>query len=98
MSDLEKALAAAAQASVMNSHKPPAPSTAALIDRLAICAASLDHLAAKAVGEYKPYFADRAQQCHSWLADLQEGRRIGGHRLGDEDIIGGLREFEAMAL
>jgi hypothetical protein len=57
------------------------------------CAAGLDYLAAKGVGEYKPYFADRARQCRSWAADLKEG-----HRSGDADIIGGLKEFERLAL
>ena len=65
------------------------------IDREAghFCAAGLDHLAAKAIGDYRAYYGDRARQCRSWLADLKEG-----HRVGDEDIIGGLREFEALAL
>ena len=37
--------------------------------------------------------ATRAAQCRSWLVDLQDGRRI-----GDADIIGGLGEFEGLAL
>ena len=74
-------------------HKAPAPSTAELIERLATCAAGLDWREEKAAGEYKAYFADRARQCRSWLADLRAG-----HRIGDEDIIGGLIEFESLAL
>ena len=76
-----------------SSHKAPMPSTAELIQRLATCAAGLDHLAGKAVDEYKAYYGDRARQCRSWLADLKEG-----HRVGDGDIIGGMEEFEALAL
>ena len=75
------------------SHQAPMPSTAELIARLATCAAGLDHLAAKAAGEYRDYFSDRARQCRTWTADLQEG-----HRTGDADIVSGLIEFEAMAL
>lgn len=74
-------------------HTAPQPSTAELLERLAICAAALDHLSAKAAGDYKPYFSDRADQCRTWLADLRAG-----HRIGDESIVGGLIEFEALAL
>ena len=74
-------------------HRAATPSWAELIIRLDACVEALDHLAAKVAGEYRGYYADRALQCGSWLADLKEGRRI-----GDEDIIGGLREFEALAL
>ena len=76
-----------------STHKAPLPSTAALIDRLTVCAAALDHLAAKAVGDYKPYFGDRARQCRKWLDDLREGLRV-----DVEYIAGGLEEFEALAL
>lgn len=76
-----------------SAHKAPTPTTAELIARLDTCALALDHLAAKAIGEYHEYFGDRARQCRSWLADLKDG-----HRIGDEDIVGGLREFERMAL
>lgn len=76
-----------------SAHTAPTPTTAELLARLDHCAAALDHLAGKAQGEYVAYFADRARQCRSWLADMQEG-----HRIGDEDIIGGLKEFEALAL
>jgi len=47
----------------------------------------------KAAGDYKAYFADRARQCRSWAADLRAG-----HRIEDEDIVGGLIEFETLAL
>jgi len=76
-----------------SSHKAPQPSTAELIERLATCAAGLDWREEKAAGEYRAYFADRARQCRAWLADIKAG-----HRIGDEDIIGGLIEFEALAL
>ena len=76
-----------------SAHKAPVPSTAELIERLATCAAGLDWREEKAAGEYRAYFADRARQCRSWLADLKAG-----HRIEDEDIIGGLIEFEALAL
>jgi len=75
------------------SHEAPQPSTAALIARLGTCAAGLDHRALKAAGEYRDYYAERAQQCRSWAADLKED-----HRIGNEDIVGGLREFEQIAL
>jgi hypothetical protein len=75
-------------------HKAPTPSAAELIARLATCAAGLDHLAAKAEGEYKPYFSDRAQQCRKWLADLKEE----GFQVDAEYIAGGLAEFEGLAL
>lgn len=73
-------------------HTPPLPTPAELQDRLAVCAAALEHLAAK-VPDCRDLYADRAAQCRSWAADLKEG-----HRVGDQDIIGGLREFEALAL
>lgn len=76
-----------------SAHTAPTPSAAELIARLDHCAAALDHLAAKAAGEYRDYFSDRARQCRTWTADLQEG-----HRTGDADIVSGLIEFEAMAL
>ena len=71
-----------------SSHTAPLPTPAELCGRLATCAAALDHLAAKAAGEYRDYWADRARQCRSWLADLQEG-----HRVGDEDIVGGAQRL-----
>jgi hypothetical protein len=74
-------------------HKTPRPTKAEFIARLVTCAAVLHLRAEEAEGEYKPYFADRAQQCRKWIADLKEG-----HRVGDADIIGGLQEFEALAL
>jgi hypothetical protein len=64
------------------------PTKAELMARLILCAAILDIRAA--ANEYKPIFADRASQCRKWIADLQEGRQ-------DEDIIGGLAEFEVLA-
>jgi hypothetical protein len=76
-----------------SAHEAPKPSKGELIDRLTVCAAGLDHRAAKSAGEYVAYFSDRARQCRSWLADLQDG-----HRGVDEDIIGGLAEFERLAL
>jgi hypothetical protein len=60
-----------------SSHEAPAPTKIELIARLITCAAALHLRAEKADGEYKPYFADRAQQCRSWAADLKEGHRIG---------------------
>ena len=49
------------------------------------CAAGLDWRAEKAVGEYKPYFADRAQQCRSWAADIKEGHRADIEHIGRPD-------------
>jgi hypothetical protein len=69
------------------------PSTAEMIERLATCAAGLDHLAGKAAGEYQAYFDDRAQQCRKWLADLKEGVQVDA-----EYITGGITEFEGLAL
>jgi hypothetical protein len=63
-------------------HRVATPSWPELIINLGACAEALDHLAEKALGEYRGYYADRALQCRLWLADLKEGRRI-----GDEDII-----------
>ena len=75
------------------STKAPTPTPAELIERLTTCAWGLDHLAAKAVGEYKAYFGDRAEQCRKWLADLKEGFQVNA-----EYIAGGLAEFEQLAL
>ena len=73
-------------------HTAPTPTPAELIARLVVCTAALSHLADKASGEYVAYFADRAEQCRKWVRDLKEGR-------ADLDyIVGGLSEFEAMAL
>ncbi len=72
-------------------HSAPLPTKIELLARLIVCAAALHLRAEEAVGEYKPYFADRAQQCRKWITDLREGR-------GDvERIAMGLAEFEAMA-
>ena len=76
-----------------SSFAAPLPTPAELCGRLSTCAAALEHLAAKVEGEYRDYWGDRARQCRSWLADLREG-----HRVGDADIVGGLKEFEALAL
>ena len=76
-------------------HAAPQPSTSELIARLGKCAAGLDHRAKKAEGEYRAYFADRAQQCRSWLADIKSGH-ASPERI--EDIAGGLVEFEGLAL
>ena len=76
-----------------SAHEAPTPTIAELIERLTTCAWGLDHLAVKAQGEYKPYFADRAQQCRKWLADLKEGVQVDA-----EYIAGGLEEFEQLAL
>ena len=76
----------------MNPHATSAPTKAELLARLIVCAAALHLRAEEAEGEYKPYFADRAQQCRKWITDLREGR-------GDvEHIAGGLAEFEGLAL
>jgi len=73
-------------------HTASTPTKAELLARLITCAAALHLRAEKAVGGYKPYFADRAQQCRKWAADLRESQ-------GDvEHITVGLAEFEAMAL
>ena len=76
-----------------SSHTAPLPSPAELCARLEACALALEHLSNHSGGEYSRYWHDRAAQCRSWLADVKEG-----HRVGDEDIVAGLREFEAMAL
>jgi hypothetical protein len=78
----------------MNPHatRETQPTRAELMARLITCAAVLDIRAAEAVGEYRPYFADRAWQCRKWIADLREGHRQ------DEDIAEGMAEFEALAL
>lgn len=65
---------------------------AELLARLLVCATALHLRAEEAAGEYKPYFADRAEQCRSWAAGLKEGRA------DLEYIANGLAEFEAMAL
>ena len=75
-----------------SAHSRPTPTPAELITRLTSVAAALDHLAAKAVGEYKPYFGDRARQARKWGADIREGQADLAY------IAGGLQEFEAMAL
>jgi hypothetical protein len=75
-----------------SAHTAPTPTTAELIARLTTCAAGLDHRAAKAVGEYKPYFQDCARQCRKWVDDLKEGQP------DVEYITGGLIEFEGIAL
>ena len=76
-----------------SAHAAPVPSKAELIARLDTCAAGLDHLAGKAEGDYKAYFADRAAQARSWAADLKDG-----FRTDLEYITGGLIEFEGLAL
>ena len=69
------------------------PTKIELMTRLIACAAVLALRAEKADGEYKPYFADRAQQCRKWVADLRDC-----HRSSDlEHIADGLQEFEALA-
>ena len=68
-------------------------SQAELVERLDTCAAGLRWQAARALGEYKDYFADRALQCEKWLDDVQSGWPIEA-----EYIEGGLREFEGIAL
>ena len=75
-----------------SAHTAPTPTKAELLARLVTCAAALHLLAEKAQGEYKPYFADRAQQCRKWAADLKEGFQVDA-----EYITGGLRKFEALA-
>jgi len=60
---------------------------------MATCAAGLDHRAEKAAGEYKPYYADRAQQCWRWLEDLKAGQPVDAAY-----ITGCLQEFEVYAL
>ncbi len=72
---------------------PPLPTRIELVAKLILCAAVLELRAQNCAGEYKPYFADRAQQCRKWVGDLKEG-----HRTDLEHIAGGLAEFEAMAL
>jgi hypothetical protein len=74
-------------------HKAPTPSKAELIARLTTCAAGLDHRAAKSVGEYKPYFADRARQCRKSIADLKEACTPTPNTSSADWL-----EFEAMAL
>lgn len=76
-----------------STHKAPTPTPAELVERLTTCGWALDHLAQKAVGDYKAYFGDRAAQCRKWLDDVKEGQAA------DLDYItGGLQEFEAIAL
>ena len=75
-----------------SAHKAPTPTPAELLSRLIVCTAALAHLADKASGEYVAYFADRAEQCRKWVRDLKEGRA------DLEYIVGGLREFEQLAL
>jgi hypothetical protein len=79
----------------MNPHQTcaPLPTKAELLARLITCTAVLDLRAESAHGEYKPYFADRAQQCRKWAADIKEG-----HRADLEHIAGGLIEYEGIAL
>ena len=74
-----------------SAHEAPTLSAAELIERLATCAAGLDHRAEKAMGEYKPYFADRARQCLKWLDDLQKGMSAD---VDVEHIANCLRDFE----
>ncbi len=75
----------------MNPHTTQ-PTKAELLARLVACAAALHLRAEDAEGEYKPYFADRAQQCRKWAADLKEGRRADLEHIAD-----GLEEFEGIA-
>jgi len=60
---------------------------------MATCAAGLDHRAEKAVGEYKPYFSDRAQQFWKWFEDLKAGQPVDA-----EYITGDLIQFEGLVL
>ena len=75
-----------------STHKAPTPTPAELLARLVVCTAALSHLADKVSGEYRALYADRAEQCRSWVRHLKEGRA------DVDDIVGGLREFEQMAL
>lgn len=74
-------------------HTAPTPQPAELVARLTTVAAALEHLAARAAGEYRDYWGDRAHQCRKWLADVKEGQAA-----DLAYIAGGLAEFEAMAL
>ena len=77
-----------------SAHTALPPTPFELLSRLAACSAALDHLAAKAPGEYRDYYADRAAQCRKWKADLSEV----GRTVHVDYIVAGLEEFEAMAL
>lgn len=74
-------------------HAAPMPTTAELLARLVVCTAALSHFADKVGGEYRDYYADRARQCRKWGADIREGQAA-----DMEYIVGGLQEFEQIAL
>jgi hypothetical protein len=78
-------------------HTAPRPTKAELIARLVTCAAALRLRAEEAEGEYKPYFADRAQQCRKWVVDLKEDKAAQVDVELAERIEVGLCEFESDA-
>lgn len=63
-----------------------------LIARLVVCSASLSLRAEAAQGEHKTFYADRAEQCRKWAADIRDGGHIDVERIEEA-----LAEFEALA-